>query len=167
MNALAWLLILDPTTPIPPDIRPELVEAEVRRIAVAAEWADEGEIVSLNDVRRRRREMAGYPDTSHANRFRYDRNVVRPWLRFNAAYTHYCREQAETDLALADHWNRLAAEAERLYWVWDAVDDCQPGERVERRRRALQQLRTLLGDEAFEAGRLPPYIPLWRFREMP
>lgn len=67
-----------------------------------------------------------------------------------------------------DRWQLYAdaiAESERLYWCWywlhearswdgeDWYGECHP-------LFALGELRRLIGDEAYEAGRMPPCVPL-------
>jgi hypothetical protein len=63
-------------------------------------------------------------------------------------------------------WNRplileAISEAESLWAPWEALYDAQHGCRP---RHDLAWLRLQLGNDAYYRGRMPPPVPLWRFR---
>jgi hypothetical protein len=120
----------------------------------------------MNLLRRRYHDLADAPRVADAQRFP-DRATVAEYLAFNRAY----RKHIDTGiLPDAPHgWKiRLALqETDHLYQVWEIVrDSCSENYYVTMRRHALKKLRAVLGDEDYYAGRLPPFVPLWRFQEM-
>ncbi len=67
----------------------------------------------------------------------------------------------------SDPLGAVLDETKRLYRVWDAVRDSKcEFYYVTVRRQALRKLRDLVGPEAYEAGDLPPHVPVWRFQAM-
>lgn len=80
--------------------------------------------------------------------------------------------EARASLAVGDgahdYWQARRAEARWCFDVWDWCGACAGCEGMEEHRRvlALRHLRDLLGDEDYEAGRLPPPVPVWRFRRL-
>jgi hypothetical protein len=59
---------------------------------------------------------------------------------------------------------QVLEENQQLYRAWDMLDDCHCRFRDDFRYERLQKLRSLLGEEAWFAARMPPYLPIWRFR---
>ena len=58
-------------------------------------------------------------------------------------------------------------EVKALYVVWDALRDAKCDYYfIHIRRQALLKLREKIGAEAFAAGQMPPYVPMWRFSEV-
>jgi hypothetical protein len=83
---------------------------------------------------------------------------------------------------LDGYWLHCQRWNDRNYWMYAAarrdLAECQRAwallaharwtERdVCGRRECLEELRGLIGDAAYGAGRMPPPVPLWRFREVP
>ena len=59
----------------------------------------------------------------------------------------------------------MLCETDRLFRAWDAVRDARcEFYYTTVRRHALKNLREMIGDDAFAAGELPPYVPEWRFQ---
>lgn len=86
-------------------------------------------------------------------------------IQFSCGFIAYCRGQAELESWRAREWEGLISETEELQRVWRlAIQTRVTGAWVLQRRRALRDLRELIGDEAYEAGILPPVVPVWRFR---
>jgi hypothetical protein len=120
----------------------------------------------LKLLRRRYRDFADAPALNDGLRFP-DRELVNELLSFNRAYRqHLCTRQS---VDLGRWWEYRAAlqETEHLYQVWDTVRDARCDYYyVTVRRQALKKLRELIGEDAYYAGRLPPYVPLWRFQRV-
>jgi hypothetical protein len=57
-------------------------------------------------------------------------------------------------------------ENQQLYRLWDMLDDCHCRFGEDFRIERLQKLRSLLGEEAWCRARMPPYLPIWRFRQL-
>lgn len=93
---------------------------------------------------------------------------------FNGRHRVWLAAELEYELdprrrSILRNWER---EALALYRVWDLLDDARHGGYPAWRQRvALGRLREAIGDEAFgdeafDAGEMPPVVPVWRFREM-
>ena len=94
--------------------------------------------------------------------------MCRSQLQFNAEHEAWLEAQFEFDCARREVWGKWLLENERLHDAWDALDwACyQPDGRDWMGEQHLDRLRRLLGREAYEAGRMPPAVPVWRFRKI-
>jgi hypothetical protein len=95
-----------------------------------------------------------------------DQSTIRRCLEFNRAFQDHLR--GRIFLAPCDNDLQDALEETRdLYRIWDTVDDlwCDYIPPFQRQLR-LQVLRSLLGEEAYRRGLLPPCVPLWRFARL-
>lgn len=164
-----------PETPPPPDRWPA-VQAALLKTAVEWEILDERETryvlarpedydADLNLLRRRYTDLARAPRAGDAGRFP-TREVVNAYIRFNREYRTGLETRQVWEADRADLIRAAVSETDRLYRVWDAVRDARcEFYYVTVRRQALQRLRDAIGPDAYAAGRLPPYVPEWRFRE--
>jgi hypothetical protein len=117
----------------------------------------------LDILRNRHQELADAPLVADGGRFP-DRESVNALLRFNRAYYRNLEGRQVWEPDRADLIGVVMAETDRLYEVWDAVRDARcEFYYITDRRKALQKLRALLGDEAYFAGEMPPFVPIWRF----
>jgi hypothetical protein len=117
-------------------------------------------------LRRRYRNLSSAPRLSECDRFP-DRTVVNDLLNFNRAYRQFLTVRQPVNLIHGDELREALNETDRLYQVWDAVRDARCNYYyVTVRRQALQQLRELVGVDAFYRGSLPPHVPVWRFPEI-
>ena len=175
----AMLLTVPPGTPAGcPDTAewPGLRDA-VHQVAVEWEILDPKETryvltkpedfcTDLNMLRRRRIELADAPRVSDSKRFP-DRTTVNELVRFNRCYDKHIKRRAVAESDRAAALEVVLDENERLYKIWDAVRDSRCDYYyVTVRRQALKKLRDLIGEEAYEAGELPPNVPTWRFVEL-
>ena len=65
------------------------------------------------------------------------------------------------------YWRVVIAENEQLARAWNYLSSAQRTTcQVSVRRDCLKRLRDLIGEEAYNAGRMPPAAPYWRFNEM-
>jgi hypothetical protein len=95
-----------------------------------------------------------------------ERAVVEDMLAFNRIFQKDLKARLELDRVHAVDLQAALEETEQLYQVWDAVREARcEYYHVTSRRRALQQLRNLIGMDAFYSGQLPPHLPLWRLPE--
>jgi hypothetical protein len=78
------------------------------------------------------------------------------------------RMEAERCVRLhrAADYDLVIGETNWLYQAWDKLDDAQLMTTEENRWQALEELRQLIGNEAFFTGTMPPPVPIWRFREI-
>ena len=174
----AMLLTAPPGTPetVPPPDRWPAIQAAVHDVAISWEILDKAELkylfaepkdfkIDLEILRHRYVELADAPRAAEAYRFP-DRRISAEMIQFNRTYraSLATRQSAEADRI--DDLSEAAKETDRLYYVWDAVRDARCDYyHVTVRRQALKKLKTLLGDEAYAAGALPPNVPTWRFAE--
>jgi hypothetical protein len=135
---------------------------EVRYILARPE--DFASDVSL--LRRRFHDLADAPVLRDSLRFP-EREVVNDLLAFNRAYRQHLSIRQPVELIRWWEFRTALQETDQLYNVWDTVRDARCDfYYVTVRRQALKRLRSLLGDEAYYFGRLPPHVPLWRFQEI-
>jgi hypothetical protein len=120
----------------------------------------------LKLLQRRYHELANAPPLADCQRFP-DRATVSDLLAFNRTYRQQMDARQAVELV---HWwdyHEAVREADQLYQVWDNVRDARCDYYyVTVRRHALQKLREEIGPEAYYAGRLPPHVPVWRFRHV-
>lgn len=181
--AAAYLIAVSLLT-TPPDIPEPLPQAEDWAVlqeslqSVAVEWelldTRETRYVfarledfpdNLNLVRRRYRDLADAPKLSDCNRFP-DRGTVNDLLAFNRAYRRHLDARVPMEQDRAAQLRAALKETDALYGVWDSVRDARcEYYYVAVRRMALKRLRDNLGADDYNAGRLPPFVPLWRFED--
>lgn len=117
----------------------------------------------LNLLRRRFAELADAPKLIECQRLP-DRHTVNELIKFNREYRKHLEERLAWELDRADLFHNAIQETDRFYRQWDAIRDAQcEFYYVTVRRAALKKLRTGIGEEAFCTGRMPPYVPAWRF----
>jgi hypothetical protein len=172
------LLTTPPDVPEPlpdPELWPDLRAALV---AVAIEWEildpRETRYVfarledfddNVNLMRRRYRDLIHAPRLADGARFP-DHRTVNELLGHNRAYRRQIDARQALDQDRPEQIQAALKEADALYQVWDAVRDARcEYYYVTVRRQALKRLQCLLGEEDYAAGRLPPYVPLWRFAD--
>jgi hypothetical protein len=153
------------------------VRPSIQNLAVQLEILDPREVryilarpedvmSDLNLLRRRFRELADAPPLHDGRRFP-ERDRVNDLLAFNRAYRQHLT--VRQPLELVRWWELRAAmqETDHLYQIWDTVRDARCDYYyVTVRRQALKKLRQLVGEDDYYNGRLPPHVPLWRFREI-
>jgi len=172
------LLTAPPDTPEPapdPTDWPALQEA---LISVSIEWEilDRRETRyvfariedfedNINLVRRRYADLLDAPKLDDCRRFP-DHRTVNDLLGFNRAYRRYLDARQPMDQDRCEQLGAVLKETDSLYQIWDAVRDARCDYYyVTVRRQALKRLKSMLGDDDYRAGALPPYVPLWRFEE--
>jgi hypothetical protein len=111
----------------------------------------------------RYRELQSAPRLEECSRFP-ERALVNEMMAFNRAYRGDLVNRLALDTIHEDELRAALAETDHLYRIWDAVRDARCDYYyITVRRQALQQLRELIGPQAYYSGNLPPYVPLWRF----
>jgi len=80
---------------------------------------------------------------------------------FNGQYQSWLRARAPLYLDKRDLAQELEAEARASYRAWDTLEDAQdPRLPTDTRLLKLQRLKSLLGDQAYFVGQMPPPVPL-------
>ena len=176
---LAAILITAPPgtgeTP-PPAERWPAMQSAVQQLAVQWEILDKAETkyifadpkdfaVDLEILRHRYVDLADAPRSADALRFP-DRRLSAEMIQFNRAYRTSLSNRQTAEADKLDDLAEAARETDRLYHVWDAARDARCDYyHVTVRRQALKKLKTMLGEEAYATGSLPPNVPVWRFAE--
>jgi hypothetical protein len=111
----------------------------------------------------RYRELVNAPCLEECVRFP-ERALVNDMMSFNRAYRNDLATRLTLDTVHEEELRAALTETDHLYRIWDAVRDARCDYYyITVRRQALQQLRELIGPEAYYSGRLPPHVPVWRF----
>ncbi len=121
----------------------------------------------LNLLRTRYAELTDAPRLADCHRLP-DRRTVNELIRFNRAYRKYLEDRQAWETDRADLFHTVIQETDRFYRQWDAIRDAQCDfYYVTVRRHALKKLRDAIGADAFLTGRMPNYVPDWRFAPAP
>jgi hypothetical protein len=116
----------------------------------------------LRDLQGRFRDLAFAPLVEEAARFP-DRHTINDFLAFNRGYRAELIARLEVDTIHAEQLRLAIAETDDLHHLWNAARDARCAYYyITVRRQALLLLRDLMGAEAFYAGVMPPYVPVWR-----
>ena len=184
MSGLEYLLAVALLTS-PPDAANPVINAPLharmkpalQALAVQWEILDRREVhyilarpedfqADLNLLRRRYQDLADAPALNDNLRFP-NRETINDFLAFNRAYRQNLTIRQPVELVRCWELRTAMQETEYLYQVWDTVRDARcEYYYVTVRRQALKKLRTMLGNDAYYFGRLPPAVPIWRFQEI-
>jgi hypothetical protein len=119
----------------------------------------------LKVLRGRYQEFAAAPRLHECFRLP-ERALVEDLLACNRSLQKDLKDRLALDRIHAADLRIALEETEQLFQVWDAVREARcEYYYVTARRQALQQLRRLVGMDAFYTGQLPPHVPLWRIPE--
>ena len=141
----------------------EILDVRETRYVLSRE---EDLLSDLRMLQRRYADLADAPALCDSLRFP-DRSTVNELLVFNRAYRSYLESRQPMELVHASYLRAVLKEVDDLYQVWDKVRDARcEYYYVTVRRQALKELRSLIGEEAYYEGRLPPHVPLWRFQRL-
>lgn len=147
---------------------------EIKTILINAELLDQRELryilTKLDEVtsdwrmiQRRANSLKNAPYLVDHLRFTMDRSTVNELLLFNRAY----RQHLDNCLPLYSRSIEIRMaheENEILYQVWNCVRDAKCEYYYTHiRRQALARLQTMIGEENFNKGWMPPHVPIWRF----
>lgn len=181
-DSLLLAVVLMTTSPESPDGlgSPELYQylaPALQHVAVQWELLDPREVryvlarpeeftADLQLLRRRHSELADAPSLSDCLRFP-DRALINEQLAFNRAYRRHIDNRQPVELSRWWELRGVLQEIDQLYQVWDTVRDARcEYYYVTVRRQALKRLRDMVGYDDYYAGRLPPYVPVWRFQSI-
>lgn len=121
----------------------------------------------LDFLRKRRAELADAPKVADSLRLP-DRRLMDEFIQFNRAYKRHLENRLVWEADRAEAIGEVVRETERLYRLWDATREAKCDfHYVTYRRLALKKLKDGLGETAYVAGELPPYVPDWRFNPAP
>ena len=96
--------------------------------------------------------------------------------KLNGKFCEHLESRRWLSLHRFDDMTELMKETRSLYKAWDTLDDVLLNDveirsRTNRtvefwRRNKLAQLRLMIGEDAYNLGRMPPPVPLWAFVEI-
>lgn len=175
----AALLSAPPGTPdpLPTAERWPNIQAALHQTAVDWEILDPREVQfmltriedfkdDLTILRRRQATLRDAPRVIDAGRLP-DRQTVNELIQFNRAYRKHLETRQLWETDRAGLIREAVTETDRLYKVWDAVQDARCDfYYITVRRQALLKLKELIGPEAYATCDLPPPVPDWRFNEV-
>jgi hypothetical protein len=119
-------------------------------------------LADLKLLQGRYQELVNAPRLEECNRLP-ERSLVKEFLAFNRAFASDLKNRLALDTVHEEELRAALAETEHLYRFWDNVRDARCDYYyITVRRRALQELRELIGAEAYYSGQLPPHVPVWR-----
>jgi len=96
-----------------------------------------------------------------------ERDLINDLLVFNSSYRTNLQQRASLCPVYEQDFHAAIREAESLYKTWDILRDAKcEFYYVLVRRRALRELKKVLGDKAYYEGRMPPHVPIWRFQKI-
>jgi hypothetical protein len=122
-------------------------------------------VSDLKVLQGRYAELRNAPPVNEIERFP-SRDLVNDMLAFNRTYHDSVHSRQSVDMLHSEELQVILAETDQLHRVYEAVRDARCDYYyVTYRRQALNQLRDLIGLEAYYTGQLPPHVPLWRIPE--
>jgi len=166
---LVLVLILSPVELPAPHRAPEAYWQALKQIALDLEltgprcpWINDFES-EVRWVRKNWREALDCPPLADGQRLPPP-GLIRQLLGFNSAYRQFLEARREVRRLDWDELTEVLSETDRLREVWQAAADATSPDHIwVCRRRALKRLKDLIGEEPYDAGSLPPCVPLWRF----
>jgi hypothetical protein len=116
-------------------------------------------------IGRRAHEFQDAPNVSDARRL--PPNELCRWA-FWQNCQHRCEISKRQDFYLVHYWEYAdwLRDAAKLGRCWDSMETATGNGTVVCRRRALVELRRLMGPDAYYSGQWPPYVPVGRFQSM-
>jgi hypothetical protein len=140
----------------------ELLDRREERFTLVRE---DSLLADLAMLQGRFQEFLSAPFLEECQRFP-ERALVSDFLAFNRAYRSDLCARMLIDPVHAEDLRNAILETDQLYRAWDAVRDSRcEYYYITVRRQALNQLKDMIGNEAFYRGQLPPHVPVWRFAE--
>lgn len=120
----------------------------------------------LEVIRRRREDLKDVPHIVDGDRFP-KRNFANAQVAFNRKFHKFIEDRKILQVDRIALLDEISAENQTLYQVWDSVRDATSDYYyVTVRRLSLQKLKTLIGEENYQEGILPPNVPVWRFNSL-
>lgn len=174
---IAWLLLTSPESlkdMATVQAAFPLLRGPLIALAISEEIADEREfrytltspldfMESVSLLAKRRVELEGCPPVLDSARYG-DRANINEMLCLNRCYRKRLEERLIIDSLNVREIVDSISETDQLYHVWDSARDATcTYYYVHVRRLALDRLRELIGPDNYARGRMPHYLPIWRF----
>jgi hypothetical protein len=109
-----------------------------------------------------------YPSISYIYNFGYTSSEqTMPILLFSNSYSSFCKKRIEFGDSNVEVLIQTLEEIAFLYQIYDLVDDTVRSEyNLFRKRQSLHKIKQIIGEEDFYSGKLPPFVPIWRFSKI-
>lgn len=121
----------------------------------------------LNLIRDRYHKLHDAPPISDVYKFpSYD--ACADFIAFNRGYVAcmYAKMKIAPPYMQQEYMDAIS-EAQELYEIWDLISDISKTTiYLSYKRELLKALKNRIGEDAYYGGYLPPYVPLWRFKEI-
>lgn len=166
---LVLLLVVSPFEPPASRQAPESLWQALRRVSFVLEivgphehWRNDFHD-ELRYVRQHWRELADAPPWTDTLRLPPSSTATK-YCSWNLAYQEYADGRRWMCRHRWDEYTVCLEEARQLYQIWKSVQEATDmSNNWVHQRRALRELRDLLGPDSYAAGWLPPPAPVWRF----
>lgn len=121
-------------------------------------------IFDLDHVRRLNEELKGAPSVGDALRFP-EPQTASSYLQFNRDFWFYMEKHK---YGSTDEGKQIIAYLDKVHKIWSLVQSAVLDGTIfiAGRRRALKDLRDVIGDEAYYSTQLPPHVPYWYFERL-
>ncbi len=117
----------------------------------------------LKELQTRYQDLQGAPPLAECSRFP-PKQFIDELLATNRAYKASLETRLEVDRVHAELLRHAITETDDLHCVWNLLRNAQyECYYISVRRRALRELRDLIGPDAYCRSQLPPHLPIWHF----
>lgn len=128
---------------------------------------DKGFLADLQVMFNRQIELTGVPRIEAVMVFGIDKASCNELLMFNHRHEKYLRNMRKLYPSQEKLYSRIIKDNKRRYDIYNRIYDCYRLEYlIMDRRFSLRDLRNLIGEENFYAGRLPDHVPFQYFTEV-
>jgi hypothetical protein len=160
----AVLLSAPKDTPVDPNwievLRPTILVTEVLDPRERSFLLTHDLVGDFEMIRGRHESLADCPQLGETQNWP-DTKMVNTFLTLNRSFRNDLHKRLEIDVYNAEAIRDAITETDHLYQVWDTLRDAQCDYYyVSVRRQALRSLRSLIGDQAYYSGQMPPPMPL-------
>jgi len=107
------------------------------------------------------------PHSWEGERFWTDQKLREDHLAANRLYQQRLKLMIDLEPHNRDHYESVLEETTRLFTIWNTADDmirAREFGNIRLCRRYLNDLKELIGEEAFYRGVLPPHLPTYLMR---
>ena len=112
--------------------------------------------------------ISNLPHSWESERFWTDQKLREDHLASNRLYQQRLKLMIDLEPHNRDHYESVLEETQRLFNIWNTTDDMLRARdfgNVRLCRRYLNDLKELIGEEAFYRGVLPPHLPTYLMRK--
>lgn len=149
----------------------------LKKVAMNLGLMEEGEyyfthetyvFMDLDSMRERYQISKTAPPLEDSKRFPSDSETIRNAVKVNREYLEYLKAAEPLDRINKKWYEDTINETNELFEFWNQLDDLHTYSSSNKwhQRSCLKEIKRILGDENYNAGKCPPPVPYWRFREL-